>query len=329
MPSASNAELQYETAQTSSGSPAALTDSGDHTVYTSAASLWSKKSGYKAEVRPNGIVSGCVVTPAASGSNDVVDVSAGTAYIQGVLTAISADTDVSITRGVSTDTHSITSITITSAGAIAAVAGTDNTAFSETRAATGGPPLIPVDSIELAQVRTTSVTAAAVVASEILSVIGTHREAYNYPGWTEQPESGKVTLNAALPAIHTGPITKKVYATWAVPVFLSLDECTDFVPPEESYSVTSTQIYQNKTIGSSSKSLGQGSFKAYLKDGVLDDLVANKGQELWFKFFPDRTMDQHILCNGALGITRSFPASDNISSSCTISSQSAALERAS
>lgn len=328
MPSASNAELQYETAQTSSGSPAALTDSGDHTVYTSAASLWSKKSGYKAEVRPNGIVSGCVVTPAASGSNDVVDVSAGTAYIQGVLTAISADTDVSITRGVSTDTHSITSITITSAGAIAAVAGTDNTAFSETRAATGGPPLIPVDSIELAQVRTTSVTAAAVVASEILSVIGTHREAYNYPGWTEQPESGKVTLNAALPAIHTGPITKKVYATWAVPVFLAIEKAADFQPPETSYSVTSTQIYRNLTIGASSSTLNQGQFTAYLDDAVLGNLVTNKGEELWFKFFPDRTQDQHILCNGRLGITRSFPASDNISVACTISAESDSIERA-
>lgn len=328
MPTASNAELQYETAQTSVAL-AALTNSGDNTVYTSPASLWSKKTGFKAFVRPNGVVTGCVVTPAASGTNDAVDISAGTAYIQGVLTTINAATDVTASRGVTTDTHRITSITITSLGAIAAVAGTDNAgSFSETRAADGGPPLIAADSIELAQVRTTSVTAAAITAAEIFATVGTHRETYNQPGWTENPESGRITMNAALPLIHTGPATKKVYASYATPSFLALEKATDFVPPENSYTVTSTQIYRNQTIGARSQTLNQGSFTAYFNDGVLDDLVANEGAELWFKFFPDRTLDQHILCNGALGITRSFPAADNISAACTISAETAAINKA-
>ena len=108
MPNASNAKLEYESGQTAVDYTA-LTDQGDNTEFKSAASLWSNRSGYEPSIRPNGLISGCAVTVAASGSNNVVDVAAGAVYLAGVEISISADTDVSITRATSTDTHMINS----------------------------------------------------------------------------------------------------------------------------------------------------------------------------------------------------------------------------
>src|SRR5512143_2984440 len=163
MPSAANAKLQYEAGQ-ALVAMAAMTDSGDQQTFTLAnASVWSSKSGYDPQIFPNGLATGGAVVPAVSGTNDKIDVAALTCYLAGVLTSVAAAADTSITRP-ATAVSKIDSITVTSAGAIAVVAGTDGstTAFSETRAAAGGPPLIPVGSIEIAQVRLISNTAAAI-----------------------------------------------------------------------------------------------------------------------------------------------------------------------
>lgn len=324
MSTAENAKLQYEGGQ-ELHSMHAMTDSGDHTEFTSNADLWSRRSGYTPVVRPNGLVTGGAVSVAASGSNDMVDVASLSCYLAGTLTSVSADTDVSITRGATTNTHCITSITVNSSGAIAAVAGTASTAFSETRGAAGGPPLIPVGSIEIAQVRTTSVTAAPITAAEIYQVIGVHTERYDYPVWTEHPETGTVEFASALPLIHTGPVAKAVYAEYYEPIFTDIQKSSDFVPPENSHSVSSTQIY-GMTIGSTSSSLGQGSFVAYLNDGVSDPLVGLKDEVLWFKFYPDRYKAPYILSQGKLGISRTFPANNEIQAACTISAESASTE---
>jgi len=328
MPTAENAKLQYEAGQTSYAM-SALSDSGDQTTFTGSATFWSQRSGYAPVVRPNGLITGGVVTPAASGTNDYVDISAGTAYINGELVTFSADTDVEITRATSTDTHIINSITVTSAGAIAVVTGTDNTSFSETRAADGGPPLIAVTSIEIAQVRTTSFTAAAITSAEIFAVPGTHTERYDYPVWTVNFGDGAtnagVTFASALPAIHTGTLPKNVYASYAAPIFADVSKSTDFVPPENSHSVSSTQIY-GRTLGSTSTSLNQGTFTAYLENGVTDPLVTLKDDVLWFKFYPDRTQSPYIICQGKLGISRTFPAGDSIGANCTVNAESIGSE---
>ena len=120
MPTAENARLQYEAGQNATAM-SALTDSGDATTFTSTASLWSRKSGSTPSIVPNGLLTGGVIIPAVSGSNDVVDVSALTCNLNGVEnSSVSADTDVSITRP-ATAVSKVVSITVTSAGAIAAV----------------------------------------------------------------------------------------------------------------------------------------------------------------------------------------------------------------
>lgn len=322
MPTAENAKLQYEAGQ-SSAAMAALTNSGDETTFTSAASLWSGRSGYAPTVRPNGVLTGFAVTTHAS--NNTVTVAAGTLNLNGVVTSVGAGTGV-ITRPASA-VAKVCSVTINSSGSIAVVAGTDGSDgnFSETRAAAGGPPLIPVDSVELAQVRVTSDTAAVVGSAEIFQVVGLHLERADFPLYDINYGDGSITFLAALPEIHTGPTPKKTFASYASPIFADVALASDFVPPETSHSVSSTQVY-GTTLGSTSSTLGQGSFTAYLQDGVADALVTLKNETLWFKFYPDRYKSPYLLTQGKLGISRTFPAGDAMQASCTISASEAATE---
>jgi hypothetical protein len=325
MPSAENAQLYMEFGQTFQDF-VALTDSGDHLTYESGDHLFSKKSGFAPTIRPNGVINGLAVSVAASGSNDVVDVSAGKCYLAGVETSVNASADESLTRATPSDTHIINSITVDSGGSIAVVAGTDHTEFSETRGANGGPPLIPTGSIELAQVRLSASGAAVVVADEIFSVPNVHRERYDYPTWQINHSNVEnlvlgaagITFDVAPMLNHTGPVTKAVYARYYTPIFGALSKVSDFVPAENTHSVSSVQIY-GSSIGAASSSVSQGSFTAYLETNIDDPLLQNKDETLWFKYLQDSTVTtKYVLTQGKLGVTRSNPAGDNLSAACTI-----------
>ncbi|MBN1664837.1 MAG: hypothetical protein JW943_14650 [Deltaproteobacteria bacterium] len=329
---AENAKIQYESGQDLVPF-VALTDQGDHKDFRSADPLWSNRAGYQPVVKPNGLATGGAVSVAASGSDDVVDVAAMTCYLAGELESISADDDLSITRP--TLSHVKYSITITSAGAISAVKGAENDgSFSNTRGEDGGPPYIPVGSIEIAQVWLSSAASAPITADEIKQVVGTHCERYDYPTWTEKRfnvESGVlgnagIVFASALPLIHTDDAPKQVYAQYYEPAFTDVPKSSDYVPPETTYSVSSTQIY-GQALGSTSQSLNQGSFAAYLNDGISDPLLSLKGQNLFFKFFQNKLNSKpYILAQGKLGISRTFPAGDQIQAACTISAEDAAVE---
>lgn len=322
MATAENAKLQYEAGQ-NSVAMSALTDSGDRTTFTSTASIWSGRSGYAPVVRPNGLLTGGAVS--VNATNNTVSVAALTCNLAGVVTSVAGTTG-TITRA-ATNVSKVNSITINSSGAVAVVAGTDGstTAFVETRGAAGGPPFIPVGSIEIGQVRTTTSAAAAVAASEIFSVIGLHVESAGFPTANVNFSAGSITFLDVLPAIHTGSLPKGVYASYASPIFGDVALASDFAPPETTHSVSSQQVY-GTTIGSSSSTLGQGKFTAYLDSGVSDALVALKNNLLWFKFYPDRYKSSYLLTQGKLGISRTFPAGDQIKADCTISAASAAIE---
>jgi hypothetical protein len=315
----SNAQIEFEAGQVLV-TLAALTDSGDHTVYEGASAPWSQASGYTPTIRPNGLATGGAVVPAISGTNDKVDGGALTCYLAGVLTTVAEDTDLAVTRGADANTHCITSITITNAGAYASVAGTAHTHFVETRDAAGGPPLIPVGSIEIAQVRTTSTSAAAITADEIFDVIGQHTERYDYPAWTIDAFDGAIEFSAALPLIHTGAVTKAVYASYYTPIFQTVAKAIDFKPIEASYSVTS-QEYYGGVIGGSSSSLGQGGFTAMLEDGHTDSLLAQAGNNILIRFKQDRNRTPYSLTQGILGITRTFPKTQQVQASCTVTGE--------
>lgn len=322
MATAENAKLEYEAGQ-NAVAMSALTDSGDATRFTSAATLWSGRAGYAPVVRPNGLLTGGALSVTAT--NNEVSVAALTCNLAGVVTAVAAGT-VTITRP-ATAVSKVCSVTVNSSGALAVVAGTDGatTAFSETRGGAGGPPLIPVGSIEIGQVRVTSNTAAPITSAQLFTVVGLHVERADFPLYTIDYSTGSINFLAALPKIHTGPAPKAVFASYASPIFAEVAQASDYVPPEESHSVSSTQIY-GSTLGSTSSTLGQGSFTAYLQNGITDGLVTQKNQILWFRFYPDKYASSYQLSQGKLGIARTFPAGDSIQAACTISASAPAIE---
>ena len=326
--------VRYESGQTSYAFEA-MTDSGDNTTFEASFSPMSRASGYAPTVAPYGLKTGGVIT--ATGSNDEVATAAMTlvapgmtgADVNGVVT-VAADSSVSITRATSTDTHMINSITVNASGAVVAVAGTDGTAFSETRGAAGGPPLIPVGSVEIGQVRTTSYTAAPVAAGEIYQVPGLTTERSDYPTYTVDYANGEITFVDALPAIHEGPLPKKVYIKGATPLFAPVPKASDWVPAEATYSITSTDTYDGP-VGSSSSALGQASFNAVLTDGITDNFVGLKGQNLWVEFRPDRDLTvPKQLTQGIFGISRTFPAGGgSVTAACTVTPTDATVDVAS
>jgi hypothetical protein len=331
---AANAILYYEAGQTYVPL-AALTDSTDGTKWTSPDDQWSGYEGKEPVVRPNGLLTGAIITPAVSGTDNLVDVSAGTVWLGGVVVSVPAKTDLAAVRATTTGTpdsaNRITSIVARrnlgdTDWEYAAVAGTDAVnSFSPTRDAAGGPPLIDPDYIEIGQVRFDSRSADEVAAAEIFQVPGTHQERADYPVWDEDWANGEITFAATVPAIHTGPSRRKVYAVYYTPIYSEVPNSSDFVPAETTHSVSSTPIYGG-AIGARSSTLGQGSFTSRLASGVIDNFVKLKNYTLWFKFFPDRYRDEHILTQGVLGVSRQFPAGDSIVANCTISAESTSID---
>lgn len=328
MATSENAKIEIESGAGTLTDYTAMTDSGDRTIFT-AGTIWSGKSGYKPSLRPNGIVSGRNVL-STHADNNKVTIAAFTAYSKGALQTVTATT-ATFTRP-STDNKAIVySVTMASDGSISVVKGTigATTSFSSTRDAAGGPPLIPVESVELGQIRLTSNSDAAVEDSEIFQTVGTHTERADYPSYevhnlgdgesadASAQENSHVKFQSALPAIHTGAVAKKVYIRYYTPSFIELGSAVDFVPAEESHSVTSTQVYR-RTLAASSKSIGQCSFTSYLNDGVTDALLAEQNEIVTVRFYPDEDEDAYILTQGILGTNRSFPADNQNSAACTI-----------
>jgi len=315
-----NPVLKYESGQTAYAFEA-MTDSGDQTTFSASFSPISRVT--EPTIAPYGLKTGGVIT--ATGVNDQVSVAALTVVAPGMtgadasgVVSVSSGT-LSVTRGLTTDTHCITSITVDSTGALAAVAGTDGTAFVETRGAAGGPPYIPVGSVEIGQVRTTSITAAAVLPGEIYQSPGLHQERTDQPVYDISHATGTVTFAESLPAIHTGDVAKKVYIKGSTPIFSNVPKASDWTPAETTYSVSSTDTYDG-AIGTSSASLGQASFSMILEDGVDDPILTAKGSNIWFKFLPDRNQSTpYQLTQGIFGISRTYETDGQVNASCTVS----------
>jgi len=346
MPTAQNALIKYEASQSLidfTALTAAVDEDGAYVIYPFDDSIVSKRSGYEPVIRPDGIASGVnIIKPAVSATDDYVDTIEFTAFFAGTLVTVSADTDLSCTRGVDSSTaYIINSVVCNSSGVLSVVTGTGSTAFSATRGAAGGPPSIPVGSVEVGQIRFTSETSAAVVAADIAqSVEAGQSERYDYPTWKEpinttgygnqakitSKETSYLEFVKELPVIHGATPTaaatdrKAVYAKYYVPDFVSIDKCTDFVPSQSSFSISSTQIYQ-MALGSSTESLGAASLTAYFEDGITDALAKLEGEVITFLFWPDENKSAYMVTQGILGLNRSYPAADQITAACTIASE--------
>lgn len=337
MATSKNAKLQFESGQTVN-EYAAMTDSGDHKIHTiSGGTVFSGKSGKEPIVRPNGVVSGRNVV-STHATNDTVTQAAFTAYSKGILYSVST-TNPTITRA-ATDVAQIHSITMNDAGVIAVVEGEDSadSTLSEVRGAAGGPPSIPADSVEIAQIRLTGNTPAAISADEIFQVVGTHAERFDYPMWSVNPigngdkadtsaeKNANIEFDSAVSMIHGTTATdpadayKQVYIKYYAPIFTEAAKSLDFTPAENTHSVSSTQIY-NGTVGSVAASLGQGGFTALLTDNITDSLLQEQDEVCTIKHFPDRNKTAYTLTQGTLGMKRTFPVADQNQVSCTISAE--------
>lgn len=338
MSTSENAKIQIETGQTLNDY-AILTDAGDHLVHTiSGGTVWSGKSGYEPDIRPNGIVSGRNVLSAGT-TNDTVRIAAFTAYSKGTLQSVSA-TDTTITRPTNNSNYKILSITMVSDGTVAEVAGTQGSAISETRNAAGGPPYIPVNSVEVGQIRVSSATAAAISSDEIYQVVGSHTERYDYPVWTENnigdgqaaatssQKNAYLKFAAALSLDHTAGVAKKIFIKYYAPIMSEVSRAFNFRPVENSHNVTSQEYYRG-TIGSVSSSIGQGGFTALLNDGLTDNIVAEKDQVLTVKFFADENKSAYSLTQGKLGLARTYPVDNQNQAEVTISAETITAEFAS
>ena len=337
MPTASNAKIQFESGQTVVDYEA-MTDAGDHQIFTATGTLWSGKSGKAPIVRPNGVVAGRNMV-STHADNNKVTIAGFTCYLAGVLTTVAATT-ATITRA-ATDVAQVHSITVDSGGSIAVVEGEDSadSTLSTTRGAAGGPPSIPLTSIEIAQVRLTTNTAGVITADEIFQSVGNECERYDYPSWTlnnigdgdlaasSAEQNAHIKLDSALPMIHGATATdaadsyKKVYIRYYTPTMADLQKAMDFQPVENTHSVSSTQVYGNKSVGSVNASLGQGSFTAMLEDGVTDALKQEQDQIITIKHFPDRNKSAYSLTQGTLGLQTSYPANDQIQVAATITAE--------
>ena len=314
--------IRYEAGQTAYPFEAMTTS--DATAFSASFFPISNAAGFVPVVAPYGLLTGGAIT--AHASANTVAVAALTASMAGGATAGAdgvaavAAGSVTITRA-ATNVSKINSITVNTAGALAVVTGTDGatTAFSETRGAAGGPPLIPVDSIEIGQVRTVTSASAVVTSGQLYAVPGLHVERADYPVWSLNYATGVVTFAAALAPIHTGALPKKVFMKGATPLFAPIPQTSDWVPAESTYSINSTETYDGP-VGSASSSLGQASFNAILKDGITDSFLGQRGKTIWTEFRPDR--DKTVpkqLTQGILGVSRTFPAGGgNFSAACTV-----------
>jgi len=322
--------IRYEAGQTAYPFES-LTNAGDNLTFGASFAPWSNAAGAEPTVAPYGLLTGGAIT--ATSTNNQVSVAALTASMAGVsgadangVVAVSSGT-VLATRGTVGDPFLITSITVDDTGALAAVAGTAGSAFTETRGANGGPPFIPVGSIEIGQVRLSSNTAAAVSPSDIYTIAGLHVERADYPVYELDYAKGEVHFADALPLIHTGSAPKLVYAKGSTPLFSPIPQTADWVPAESTYSITSTDTYDGP-VGSETASLQQATFTALLKDGITDNFLAQKGKTVWIEFRPDRDkLMPKQLTQGVLGISRTFPAGGgSISASCTVTPRVESLD---
>ena len=342
MAQASNALIQIETGRDAVVGQV-MVDSGDGKVFTvTNYPLFSGRAGYEPDVKPNGIVTGSNLLSPGSG-NDEVDTEAFTAYSKGVLQSPAAtDGTITITRP-ATDVAKINSVVMESDGSLDVVAGTDGatTTFSETRGAAGGPPLIPVEAVELGQVRVTTSAAGIITAAQIKQVPTVHNEYSNSPAFTinnigqgknatvAAKENAYVEFYSAIPAIHTGSVRKPVYIDFYAPLLGPLAVTRDFTPVENTHSVSSEQYYGNQAIASRSSSIGQGGFTVVLEDGVNDIIMNERDQVATVKFFPDANKSAYILQQGTIGIARAFPVDGQMTASVTMTSQVVSAEFAS
>lgn len=182
----------------------ALTPEADNKTFDSGQELWKRNP--KPNILVSGIRGGCSVNPTAN--VDEVQVGSGAMNFDGVQSNVSADASVTVSRPVSGSNVIVNAIVIDSAGAITNLAGAEGT-DGGARGAVGGPPLIPVDRLLIAEVKLGDAASAVVATGEINTSV---MERADRPSYDIDYINGKIVFSRALETIHTGTVPRTVYA---------------------------------------------------------------------------------------------------------------------
>lgn len=320
-----NALIQYEAGQTFHNTE--LMTTADGKKFAASFKPFSVYEGKEVMVMPSGVVNGGDLSATAN-VNEVAYAAMKVRLAASSLADDQGEFDVSagtltLARP-TTGTHLIYSVVVHADGQVEALAGTEGGSFDEGRGAAGSAPFIPVDAVEVGQVRLSSQTDAAVLPSEIFQIAGTHKEMADYPIYSVEEITGSISFADVLPAIHVGDTYKQVAVKGYTPLFADVPKGYDFTPAEISHSVNSQQVY-GSTVGSTSKSIGQAGFSAILKDGLTDDILSAVDHKVWIKFKQNRNRLPYSLTLGVLGMARSYPADNNVTATFTVSAESSTV----
>jgi len=248
-------------------------------------------------VRIQGIVGAMDLITPASGNN-VVQTPAFSYYKDAsTIQSVSADTSVTVVRPAAGKFNWNLITVNTGTNAVSATTGTDGGAYSDTFAAGGGPPLVAVDEIIIGAVKLSSDAAAPIVAGDIFYSDSTGvllQERSDIPGYELFPVEGGILTGAALGAFHTGPVGRKVYASFydLAPVIAEVAH-TDNVTLNTTSATTSAEAFndispQTDLSGSLAWSGSLGRF--YVGDSVLFSAACDRRTGV-IKYFPNYETD--------------------------------------
>jgi hypothetical protein len=333
MATTANAMVQLETSQTPVALQAMSTADGQ-TYYVSGAAEFSVWQTKEASILPDGVLTGInLITPAASGTDDAVDVAAFTFRSKGITYSVAAQTDVALTRpGAGENNTNI--ITVSSTGTVTVIAGADSSGggLVSTYGAAGGPAFVPVNSVLLGWVALDSSVSAPVVASEILQNPGTYMEmAESVSGvWhpvglgisVESSAPNRVDahyqLNTALSPIHTGSTYREVWISGYTPNFETLPSAKDFTRGMAEGSVTVNEYYDGALQAAESRTFGTSGFVYAGGDGHTDVICRNSGNRVTAKYYVDKYQDAYYVCQGLMTHTSSDAVASTVEHTVTI-----------
>lgn len=220
----------------------------------------------------DGVVSGGVVTPGTA--VDDVDISAVVCWIDGVSVSVAAASAEDVPKGATDAYYIIHAVTVTAAGAIAIVNGTEGASLSGNYGDAGGKPYTPATSILLGYVTRYDDESAVVTLAEISQVPNQSREVSVIPYPVYDVQAGTITFEEALMANHTGDITKSVVADVYSPTsFTTLTGIASISLPGETPASNTVQTPDGTSVAQDPNTLENGAL-VVLTDGSHNDLPA-------------------------------------------------------
>ena len=279
LPTTSGMQLKIEDSFSQAG-PQLMTGTGDNRTFVCGAASFSlceqDENGVdrRPVVRPDGLRNGCRIRGASSGISDAVDVSEGSLWIAGAEVAVTASSDITITRPVSGSVKKV-SVVANSLGSISLVDGTEGANFSDSRGAAGGPPFVDVGKVEIAILKLSDVS-GPISESEI-----SFFPEYSFaPSFDLSPHEGKVIFREDLPLIHTEGVSKNIYITYCEPAVAPVDMFS-ITPPysRREFDYSFSRLAQSK--------IQEGRIQISLSGDQSDLLRRIEGSVRLFEFMPD------------------------------------------